>query len=777
MAMDPLLIAAIKARQMIVHLVTVDLPVRTIRWTDGGFVRWAGHTYLARDPDYGALDSIGTIVDGIEEDGEPVPLSIIPPDLASLADLAAADAQGGWVTIHLGAIDRATGVLIGQPYQLFVGELDQPRLSSDEGRVLEYDVLPVDARGLEVNDEQRQTHAFRQMVWPGELGDEHATEGTKETYWREDDPKNAVGVLAGRGILKSRPKENKAIEFTYEPEAALAFPIGRCAIKGAMRYRVGYGPTNRWHTYFATVGASGPIKGLIKVTVGEEDTSFDGSGKATNGDHSGAMWFQFLPGAQPSIALTSPTGSGTAGFPAPGWSVDHKLSGRPAYAWTGFENSKKSEFGGGLPPVVLTLEGLYGWDARNGQPLDNRAAWPWIKDGATAGLNWIIGRWEGAVGDGRYGIPYQSWIVGGIGVPLDGIDVAAFSDAADIADANGWEAGGVPYSDEDKADVLEDLLAAAGAKRSRRCGLISCVSFGAPAESMATVTAADTAGPVETVVFRSRLDRRNTAIGRVLSEDHRWEMTALAPVTNPAWVAADGGRRVRSYDFPFVTANDQGAQLTYLALANDREGEGTVPFKLYMLALEPGQCFDWAEPAFLLDGVKARVWRREYSPADFSLKLKYRLETDAKYTEAFTQTGTAPPPTAPGSPPPRYGSARVPTRLTTPDESDLLPSVTSASETSITVADHRAWFAGAPPQDFESASITGLAASTLYGVFARDDGSYVAEASPALTSLGDDNLVFLGWQATPDGGGVYPDLPPRPPGSGGTGNIPDYIEP
>lgn len=652
--MDPLLIAALAGGGRPVHLVTVTLPDYTIRWTDGGYAKWDGETWKARDATYGALDGIGAIIDGIEEDAEPVALSILAPDLTSLQDLAAADAQGGRTTIHLTALDPATGLVIGEPYRLFIGELDQPRLTTGRQRVLEYDILPLDARGLESNEEQRQTDAFRQAIWPGERGDEYATDGTKQTYWREDDPKNSIGALLGRGVMKSRPEENKAIEFTYEPEAPLAFPIGRCAVKGALRYLVGYGPTNRYRTLFATVGASGPVQELISVTIDDEVTAFDGDDRATDGAHAGEMWFSFLPGDQPSDALTSPTGPNAHSEAAPGWTTDHKLSGRAAYAWTGKENSKKNEFSGGQPSVVVTMNGLSGWDPRTEETYDNRATWVGMTDGATAALNWTMGRWEGDNGDGAYGIPYACWLVGGIGVPLDGIDVDAFSAAATGADGHLWTCGGVPYSDMDKVDVLEDLLAAAGARRSRKCGMVSCVSYAAPGESVLTVTEADTVGQVETVLFPSRLDRRNVAIGRFLSEEQRWEITAIAPVGNPDWQTADGGRRTTSFEFRYVTNADQAAQLTYLWAARQRAGTGEFQGKLYMLQLEPGDCFDWAAPEFLLDGVKARLERREYDPSRLTLRLRYRIETDADYEAALDQEGETPPPTDPETPPGPY---------------------------------------------------------------------------------------------------------------------------
>lgn len=648
------LIAALRAGWPIVHLVTVTLPGHTIRWTLGrGYVKWGANLYKARDTTYGTLNEISDITDGIDDDGSPVQITITPPTLASMAALAASDAQGGWVTIHLAAKNPTTGLLVDEPYQLHLGELDQPRLRPGKVRRLEYDIITGEARGLQPNEEQRQTDAFHQYIWPGELGNEFATDGTKRSWWREDEPGNAIGLLSGRGS-----KDDNAIEFTYEPNAPLAFPIGRCGVGGDIRYRIGYGPTNRWYSVFATVGASGPIQGLVSAEFDDEVTTFDGSDRANTGSHSGEMWFNFLPGAQPSSALTSPTGTNAPGIPAPGWTSAHKLSGRPCYVWTGKENSKDSEYNGGLPKPTLTIDGLFGHDPRDaGSDITDPTTWPWMEEGCIAALNWSIGRWEGDSGGGLFGVPYASVLVGGIGAPLDTIDVPAFEAAADIADANAWKMAGVPNSARDKIDVLDDMLRASGALRSRRCGMISCVSFGAAVSSVMTATAADTAGPLDISLAQSRLDRKNTGIPSFYSAANRFEQTAIEPVSNSAWVTEDGGRQTEGFDYLYVPNEDQAAQLCYLELANGREPvSGSGPFKPWMMQLEPGAAFVIDEPEYLLSEAKVRLLKRTWSPMACVAKLEFRQETDAKYTEAMALTGVAPPPTSPETPPTTWPS-------------------------------------------------------------------------------------------------------------------------
>lgn len=650
------MIAALRAGWPIVHLVTVILPAHTIRWTDAGFLKWGADTWRCRDAIYGVLDSIGDITDGIDDDASPVAIRIIPPSLASMAALAAADAQGGWTTIHVACKNPATGLLVGEPYPLWLGELDQPKLIAGATRKLEYDIITGDARGLQPNEEQRQTDAFRHLIWPGERGDEYATEGTKWVYWREDEPRISIGRLFGRGGGDS--DDNKAIEYNYEPNAPLAFPIGRFGVGGTVRYRVGYGPTNRYNSVVATFGASGPIKGVLSVSFDDEVTSFDGDDRAVDGDHEGAMWFAYQLGDQPSTQLTGPTGPEAFSGPIPGWTADHLLSGRPAFVWTGKENSKKDEFRGGVPKVLITGEGLFGHDPRDvGSNIMDPTTWPWMEEGCIAALNWCIGRWEGSDGGSppAYGVPYAGWAVGGIAAPLATIDMEAFTEAADIADANGWTCAGVPFSDEGKDDVLADLLRASGAERSRRCGKLSCVSNGAVVASVLTVTQADTVSAPQISLAPSRLDRKNTGIASFISEDHRWELTPIRAITDAAWVTADGGRHTEGYDYKYCPDKDQAAQLVYLEMANAREGiQSETDFKPWMLQLEPGVAFTWNEPEYLLVGVKVRVRKRTWSPSKCTVRIEYREETDAKIAAALSQVGIAPPSSGAVTPPGPY---------------------------------------------------------------------------------------------------------------------------
>lgn len=455
--------------------------------------------------------------------------------------------------------------------------------------------------------------------------------------------------------------EGSPTRFRLDTDAGIPFAFGRVATAGVVAYRRSYGATNRYQSVVATLAGAGPYQGNYTVRIDDELTTFGVNDAATSGDHVGALWFQIKDGDQPDTALSSPSGLELSAA-APDWGTANKMNGRAAFMMTCFENSKYSEYRGGLPKPLVEFDGKYGYDPREDGTypggegdcrLDDPTTWVAIDNPIIAALNWAIGMWEGDSGSSTYGVPYACSLVGGVGSSIDGIDVAAFVNAANVAEANGWGVAALPTTKDDKFQVLTALLQAGGAYPSRNAGRISCVTYGEAQASVVTVTAADTAGPVEVNLGQSRLERINTALPKYWSSNHRWQMTQLGPVSNSAWVTDDGGtKRSRGIDFPYVGDADQAAQLAYYAIADAREPvTGRVPFKPHMRQVQPGDCFTFDEPGFLLDGVKVKCLRRSIDPMTLKVMIEFRQETDAKHAAALAQTGSGPGSVTPSGPP------------------------------------------------------------------------------------------------------------------------------
>ena len=468
----------------------------------------------------------------------------------------------------------------------------------------------------------------------------------------------AAAAAATKMLTPKQRAEGSSTAFRLDIDAGIPFAFGTVGVGGVLAYRKSFGATNRYQALVSTLSGAGPIKSFVSFAADDEVTTFGANDVATSGDHAGAMWCQRKVGTQPQTNLTSPTGLELS-VTAPGWTSAHDMSGRACVMWTLFENSKMTEFKGGVPKPLHVIEGKYGYDPRLDSTypggsgscrLLTPSTWVWITNPAIAALNWAIGMWEGA-GGGSYGVPYACSLVGGIGSSLDGIDVPAFVNAANIADANSWTVAAYPSTKDDKYAVLTNMLQAAGAEPARKAGKISCVAFGEEQASVLNVTAADTSGPVEVALGQSRLERINTVLPRYYSAAHRWEMTQAAPVSKAAWVTEDGGKRSRGLDYPYVPDADQAAQLAYYDIANAREAiSGTVTFKPHMRRIEPGDCFTFTEPGFLLSGIKVKCLRRSYDPMTGAVRVTFRQETDAKHAAAMAETGTAPSSAVPDTP-------------------------------------------------------------------------------------------------------------------------------
>lgn len=475
----------------------------------------------------------------------------------------------------------------------------------------------------------------------------------------------AAADAAGKALAGKERTEGSATSFRLDTDAGIPFAFGRVGVGGTLAYRKSYGATNRYQSMVSTLSAAGPIKAYVSFSADREATTFS-SEVSTTGEHVGAMWLQTKLGTQPQTALTSPAGL-EGSVVAPSWDADNMMSGRAAVMWTLSENSKLSEYKGGVPLPRHIIEGKFGWDPREDSTwpggvgacrLNDPATWVWIEEGCIAALNWAIGMWEGDSGGGKYGVPYACSLVGGIGSTLDGIDVDSLVNGANVADANGWTLAAYPTTKDDKYVVLTQMLSASGCVPSRTAGRIGCVSLADEASSVLTVTARDTAGPVEVSLGQSRMERRNTALPKHWSEAHDWQMVQLGPVTNAAWVTEDREIvRTRPADYPFVPNAIQAAQLAYYELAHDREPiSGAVPFKPHMRQIKAGDCFTFSEPGFLLNGLKVRCIKRAWDPMRGVVKITFRQETDAKHAAALAQIAVIPPSSVLATPPPAFSS-------------------------------------------------------------------------------------------------------------------------
>ncbi|WP_313573531.1 hypothetical protein [Brevundimonas sp.] len=450
----------------------------------------------------------------------------------------------------------------------------------------------------------------------------------------------SVALSAAASVLMKPDVGGRAPgEWLADPNAGIPFAIGdRIGVAGNIVYKNTFGKDNEYKGIVTVLSGAGPISAYLGFTADREPIAF--AGEAATGRYGGEMWMQRRLGEQPDTALTSP--AAITYQTLPNWGPNHRLSGKAAFMWTLRMDSKFSVYPQGEPAPITVLRGIKGYDHRYDSTmpggsgpcrLNDRSTYRTITNPAIADLNWCLGLRE----NGK--------VVGGLGVSPAGIDWSAYTRAANVADANDWTIAAYPRSDESKSEVRAGMLQAGGAVISRRAGLVSCVTRGAPKSPVMTISAADTAGPIELDTAANVLNRYSTITPRYLSEAHEWLLTAAEPVTSSVYIEEDRGRvRSDQRDYPYVPSAKQAAELCALDIAHSREGiAGRWPLKAYCRELEPGDVFTVNEPGLLLDGMDMLVLDRDYDPETDTPYVVFVSETPGKVAWALGQQANPSP--------------------------------------------------------------------------------------------------------------------------------------
>lgn len=475
---------------------------------------------------------------------------------------------------------------------------------------------------------------------------------------------NVIGAaaLANEAFKAVQPQvksSSTALEWNADPNAPNRFAFGRVGGAGNIIHNATYGPDKMFVGFVGVMSASGPIKSWQAFKADDAFVSFDGTGKAVNTEYANEMYLGVQRGLQPELFyLPSPAGLKNEAV-MPRWGASYKLSGKAAYMYTLAENSKRSAFKGKVPTGIHYIEGLYCYDPRFDDTypggtgpcrIDDPKTWVYSTNAYIHALNWNIGRWEGEARGftpPRYGVPYASMKVGGIGATPDGIDFSGYVEAANVFDENAWACSAWPDADQSKAAVLDSFLQAGGGIYAERQGKISCLHRAAPRTSVVTITADDTAGTIEYDTTTSLLERINTIRPEYWSEAHGWQMVATDEVTSSVWREEDGQgvavTRSKGLAYNYVPQSKQARELAALQVAHTREGiRGTAPLRHY-LDLEVGDCFTFEVPEAVLNGQKCIVLNVDPDLENDIIHVTFASESDGKYPFAFGQADAPPP--------------------------------------------------------------------------------------------------------------------------------------
>jgi len=553
----------------------------------------------------------------------------------------------------------------------------------------------------------------------------------------------AAGLMAPRPNFAKLAGAGTQLDFTADPTAGEPYIMGNARVGMDIVHQASWGDKNRFLGLVGIMSCAGPVAGYDGFFADNSPIGFIGGNAA--GYYANFMYLQTQLGARPEAAALSMVAPDSSTMPD--WGATYKLSSLAAAGLilvADVDNGKV--FASGTPKMTHQVRGVKVYDPRldstNGGSGSQRAlnettyAYndnPWCHHATFA-----LGRWVNGVR------------VIGAGLPVESIDWPSHIEAANVSAMNAWGVSGRIMSTDRKWDVLKSIAQAGGGYPIPSGAKLACL-VNTPRVSLETIQESDVKGPVSVPQMSMRRDRLNGATPRYREPNQAWEVVSGATVRNSTYLTADGGTtRTKEIDFPLVSNKDQAAQLAGYEVANSRERSPiSLELDLYWSQYKMGDCLTLNIPSALLINQKCVIISRELDAASNTVRFEFRTEDDAKHTWALGLTGTSPSTTvghSPGAGDVGGTDTSAILRASYPKSLRVTSADTGGGHASITLDGGSAGasfvidYATNPPQDITvpSGTITGLANSTLYYIYADVDG--VLDATPtygATTVYGD----------------------------------------
>lgn len=186
----------------LIGLCKIELPDTTVRFADGGFIRWGEETFVSKDALFGTLASIEGLSEGADAEVPALQMTLTPASTAAAADLSKPGYQRSRVRLWLADYAVSTGLLLGDPDLLFDGQIDQTSLSAGRSsKELTMTVVSAAERLFARNTGNGLSSAFQKSVWPGDTGHDNATGLGTPIAWGVEAPPSSGGGYSG-GVVR-----------------------------------------------------------------------------------------------------------------------------------------------------------------------------------------------------------------------------------------------------------------------------------------------------------------------------------------------------------------------------------------------------------------------------------------------------------------------------------------------------------------------------------------------------------------------------------------------
>lgn len=172
-----------------VALMQIELPERTVRLCDGGFVYWGTDLYDCVDQDFGTVKSAESFEEKTGDEAPGGKVTFLPRSTAGAAALSQPSYQSSRMRFWLGEYDPTTGHVIGTPELTADLAIDTVTLKRSRGtRTVDIEFESAAKRLFMVMRGNALNNRFHQSCYPGELGMANATGMPRSRAWGADNP-------------------------------------------------------------------------------------------------------------------------------------------------------------------------------------------------------------------------------------------------------------------------------------------------------------------------------------------------------------------------------------------------------------------------------------------------------------------------------------------------------------------------------------------------------------------------------------------------------------
>lgn len=178
-------------------MMQVDFPAATVRLCDGGFVDYAGNRFFAKHAVFGTVAAVEVIEESIDDLAPGGSFTLAPSPDAALSAVFSPNNQNARVQMWLGEVGSDL-LTVTTAEKLFDGFIDYQRRDVVTGLIENVFVSTAERLFLR-NEGNDLSPAFHKSIWPGETGNDFATDTPAVVAWGIENTTGGSTISGGGG--------------------------------------------------------------------------------------------------------------------------------------------------------------------------------------------------------------------------------------------------------------------------------------------------------------------------------------------------------------------------------------------------------------------------------------------------------------------------------------------------------------------------------------------------------------------------------------------------